>query len=686
MSVDEALRHLNIEQKLELLEPTLLPAIFESARQDRPGDTTEKAITTIQHAMSTTSMGAASHTPEAWPVGLTSHGNTCYLNSLLQYYFSITPLRDIVLNYEQYKLDTSQYAAKEERVGQRKVSPVEILGGQRFAEDLRQLFERMMKSPDSAVKPEEDLVCRAFLDPQQYRLLDPNFKVGLKRGEESAIVNGDQETDNMMVNNEIVASPTEDHQGESLLSATSDATTQTAVNQHGQNISHVQTELPPTPPASPGLQGMKPEPIADAAPPPLPPRRFSTTKEEALDIAKAKARQQQDVTEVHDGSIFRLRCGMMPRGRDAGEEQEDQLRDLFSMQIEDTIVNNGVEQTPKILADTNIQLNVPYEPTDIYSALDAVFDLQPYGESQAIETFKSIRALPALLQINIPRIGYSSAGGAYKSTECVRLDDELYLDRYLSGVDNNTLPKRRKCWAWRKQLQALRTEHKVLTRSPMDLAGPEIIKETADYLTSLDNVNQDLFSIDMSPIEADGDITPALTADAQEQAAHVASLDIQIRTLKHNLNTEFANLQNVKYRLAAVFFHRGAHGHGHYWIYIHDFANDIWRMYNDERVEEFTKLDEIFEAKTWQQGTPTYAVYVADDQKEMVQPVCREIEKVATPEQVPAPSADVDMESVEPGFTPGEWQADGSTINPQVLEQQQPWDAERPSLGDHVQR
>ncbi|TWU78238.1 ubiquitin-specific protease ubp2 [Metarhizium rileyi] len=40
----------------------------------------------------------------ALPVGLHNIGNTCYLNSLLQYLFTVKPIRDIVLNYDDVKL------------------------------------------------------------------------------------------------------------------------------------------------------------------------------------------------------------------------------------------------------------------------------------------------------------------------------------------------------------------------------------------------------------------------------------------------------------------------------------------------------------------------------------------------------------------------------------------------------
>lgn len=62
-----------------------------------------------------------------WPVGLGNIGNTCYLNSLLQFYFTIQPFRNMVLNLDEtlVPLDEEEILSNKQ-VGSRKVTYAEI--------------------------------------------------------------------------------------------------------------------------------------------------------------------------------------------------------------------------------------------------------------------------------------------------------------------------------------------------------------------------------------------------------------------------------------------------------------------------------------------------------------------------------------------------------------------------------
>jgi ubiquitin carboxyl-terminal hydrolase 25/28 len=633
MNVDEALRLLGVEAALDTIDPTLWVTIFEGARDSKPSEQTEKAIAAVQMALQGHSSGAnAAHAPETWPVGLTSHGNTCYLNSLLQYYFSLKPLRDIVNDYDQYKMDTTQSQEKLERVGQRRVSTQEIQGGQKFADELRHLFERMIKDRGSSVKPEQDLVCRAFLDPKDFAQLEEQRK------------NADSAIDDSVAQPGALPNGTGDEKKDTDVgqSRASSETLEAVEMVPTDDIQMNGSEMPPTPPTSPGQKAAD-NSANGPAPPPLPARRFSTTTSDTLRQAQAKATQQQDVTEVHDSITQRLRAGMQPTGADNRGEQNDALRDLFAIGMSQTTMSAGSSSKPERISDSSIQLNVPTEPTTLYSALDDYFDPQVVTEGSEKQQYRSIVELPPLIQINMPRIGFSKEKGAFKSEAALRLEDELYLDRYCEGVQPDVLDRRRSAWGWRKSLAELKKEQKALNSTKIGLDGSTAVFETAKYLEELNEVNKELWALGEEELDSDSKLAQALKADATFQTARLTELDSQVRHLQDQLTGTFDDLKAKKYRLYAVFFHRGGPSSGHYWVSIHDFKNDIWRNYNDEIVTEVptSQLQEIFYADKWQHGTPTFAVYVRDDLKDdYVQAVCRAPEEEAMPdlEMLDAPS------------------------------------------------
>jgi ubiquitin carboxyl-terminal hydrolase 25/28 len=65
------------------------------------------------------------------PIGLDNIGNTCYLNSLLQYYCTIKAIRNIVMNFQDYRMPLSEEDIKKKKVGGRSVSKAEIIKAQK---------------------------------------------------------------------------------------------------------------------------------------------------------------------------------------------------------------------------------------------------------------------------------------------------------------------------------------------------------------------------------------------------------------------------------------------------------------------------------------------------------------------------------------------------------------------------
>lgn len=67
----------------------------------------------------------------AEPVGLDNIGNTCYLNSLLQYYYTVKPVRDMVIDFQNHRMELTPENLKIKRVGGRIVDKPEIIKAQK---------------------------------------------------------------------------------------------------------------------------------------------------------------------------------------------------------------------------------------------------------------------------------------------------------------------------------------------------------------------------------------------------------------------------------------------------------------------------------------------------------------------------------------------------------------------------
>lgn len=118
------------------LDDETILALYQSLIADSPSQTGDlkNALAAIAKASNSqrlkgfldSDMKSLEHPISEWPVGLENIGNTCYLNSLLQFYFSIKPLRDLVLKIDEFKMPTDEESLKSKRVGSRNVSIKEV--------------------------------------------------------------------------------------------------------------------------------------------------------------------------------------------------------------------------------------------------------------------------------------------------------------------------------------------------------------------------------------------------------------------------------------------------------------------------------------------------------------------------------------------------------------------------------
>jgi ubiquitin carboxyl-terminal hydrolase 25 len=139
MDVGEAYRQFGIDDRT--IDETIIESAYKVAMEDNPGQSESytRAFNAIvadrqSSRLQATSRGGQSF-PDLghpdWPVGLENIGNTCYLNSLLQFLFTIPELRKLVLNFDDVKMELTTENIARKRVGSRRITPREIHRAQR---------------------------------------------------------------------------------------------------------------------------------------------------------------------------------------------------------------------------------------------------------------------------------------------------------------------------------------------------------------------------------------------------------------------------------------------------------------------------------------------------------------------------------------------------------------------------
>lgn len=134
MDIGDAYRLLQIPDRTA--DDGAIMAAYTICVDENPGDAEKynQALVIIAKNMDSSllkTMAGINTEPERnmqdWPVGLQNIGNTCYLNSLLQFYFSVRPFREMVLDFEMFQMDLNDMESlSKKKVGSLKVTKKEV--------------------------------------------------------------------------------------------------------------------------------------------------------------------------------------------------------------------------------------------------------------------------------------------------------------------------------------------------------------------------------------------------------------------------------------------------------------------------------------------------------------------------------------------------------------------------------
>lgn len=541
-----------------------------------------------------------------WPTGLNNIGNTCYLNSLLQYYFSLAPLRQYVLEYQETMEHFRHHPANNlRRIGGREVSEAEVERSVQFLYQLRDLFHAMIYSKERCVTPKKELAYLAFAPS--------NFEVEFEPSATEARHGALEPT--VSSNDELMFGPANKPEVDSAAAIETD--------DHSSN-----EDFDVSMTKEPSVEFKDDILMSDAEKDNIisTSTRVAKISSDQLENALEMGRQQ-DVTECIGNVLFQLESASDPISLDEDNEQNDLVKQLFYGKIKQTIkpLAKSTEIRTKIERFLSLLVNIGDHPKDIYDALDLYFSDESLTMAEYGDVKRSVAAteFPTILQIQIQRVYYDRERFMpFKSIEPLPFNDVLYMDRYSDSKDPKLMSKKKEAELLKAELATLKKRQKeLLSVNELGLSRKAAYMETISYLKS------DLLESQELKAENNDHLIEQLKQSVADIDAELTSLYHEIAKLESTIDKQFEEFKSIGYSLFAVFIHRGEASYGHYWVYIKDASkNGVWRKYNDETITEVPEA-EVFNFTEGNTATPYFLVYVRQGHEHDIEPLKRIIDR-----------------------------------------------------------
>lgn len=593
----------------------------------------ERSSKLILHFIDTGTVDASCLPVDNWPTGLNNIGNTCYLNSLLQYYFSISSLRQYVLDYRKTVNNLTknpQYASR--RIGGREITEAEVERSVQFVYQLRDLFYSMIHAQERCVTPRKELAYLAFVPTGlgvEFEL--PNESLGNENGvEKENFIDIDSEPSPPPNDEPLLIDLDDDDNNKNERINRKDDSIQNVDGTDNEEAAKNDTDVSMTDNLldkegveSPGCnssvnngeQGTMMNTSTRTA------KISSDQLENALEMGR-----QQDVTECIGNVLFQLESASDPISLDDDNEQNDLVKQLFYGNIKQNIIplRDETHVRTKYERFLSLLVNIGDHPKDVYDALDLYFrdeylNLEEYGN---VKRTVSVTDFPTILQIQIQRVYYDRERFMpFKSIAPLPFNETIYMDRYTDTSNPVLLQRKKDTEKLVRQLDALRKRQSdLLSKNDLGLSRRGALLETSNFLKSDVLRSQGIQVDNRDGLIGELDKMISNVDDELSQLYH------DISQLESKISHQFDEFKSLGYSLFAVFIHRGEASYGHYWIYIKDrYKNGIWRKYNDETITEVPE-SEVFNFAEGNTATPYFLVYVKQGHEEEIQPLKRVLE------------------------------------------------------------
>ncbi|KAH0591372.1 putative ubiquitin carboxyl-terminal hydrolase 2 [Termitomyces sp. J132] len=567
------------------------------------------------------------------PRGLNQLGNTCYLNSLLQYFYTIKDLREAVIPMSKLDIKSvedekfSDDDLKRHRVGGRLVTRREIVRSKKFINQLAELFFHLEYAEAAAITPSIDLAKLALVTSRDEEEDEADSKGSTDSSNDTDATLVDDVPPRVAVT-ENTRSPTVspnsvlgkrprdiESRQPSVMDLDSPTTFPSSPNPDdflSTTPSRQSSDSPPplmSPSRMPeasgsGFSSQIDVEMADAPsvkPPPLPPRKPTQKSDSVMMFGK-----QHDVAECMDNCMFQIETALLKfdgisESQGESSDKTSVVKRLFYGKLRQRLTGPQPSRSSvheKEDPFSHLPVNVANDGIDIYDGLNSYFDdvVEFNGEKQRMEV--TLVDLPPVLQIQLQRVQFNRETlQPYKSQAYVKFGETIYLDRFM---DNADLEKKTRSKVIQARLNMARERARLLVEG-----------KDASFLTAIENTTTLVSKLGTDIDVVDDELRSSLNDEQKLLRDEIDSLRTEATNLKEELEAVWRDDNEIAYELTSVFIHRGSTpSFGHYFFYSRHLPNnpDSWFKYNDSDVTVVSK-DEVLADTTGSTANPYLLVF-----------------------------------------------------------------------------